>query len=167
MKWWWNCFSKCLARMNGYWDPEFKSSVEEIMDYQWYGDSLCLLSWWACTLNLDRGWIQGEGIGGQFLPCPPSPLAMSFPFNTIVMLGWCKPSRWRAFAHRMDRLSKGMPPLLPLIQSTWHCTSSYSYRHSLSTIYCHYKDQEMRIGLVRLRIVCHACFIPSMLGAMA
>ena len=26
--------SKCLARMKGYWGPEFESSVEEIMDYQ-------------------------------------------------------------------------------------------------------------------------------------
>ena len=25
--------SKCLARMKGYWDPEFKLRVEEIMDY--------------------------------------------------------------------------------------------------------------------------------------
>ena len=25
--------SKCLARIKGCWDPEFESSVEEIMDY--------------------------------------------------------------------------------------------------------------------------------------
>ena len=25
--------SKCLARMNGCWDPEIEPSVEEIMDY--------------------------------------------------------------------------------------------------------------------------------------
>ena len=25
--------SKCLARMKGYWGPEFEPSVEEIMDY--------------------------------------------------------------------------------------------------------------------------------------
>ena len=25
--------SKCLARMKGYWDPEFEPSVEEIVDY--------------------------------------------------------------------------------------------------------------------------------------
>ena len=37
--------SKCLARMKGCWDPEFKPSVEEIMDYRYnYGDSLSLLS---------------------------------------------------------------------------------------------------------------------------
>ena len=61
----------------------------------------------------------------------------------------------------MDRLSKGMPPLLSSIQST--CTSSYSYRHSLSTIYCRYEDQKVRIN-VQLTVVYHACFIPSMTG---
>ena len=25
--------SKCFARMKGYWDPEFESSVEEIVEY--------------------------------------------------------------------------------------------------------------------------------------
>ena len=56
-----------------------------------------------------------------------------------VLLGLCKPSRGWAFAHSIDRLSTGMPPLLSSIQST--CTSSYSYHHPLSTIYYCYKDQ--------------------------
>ena len=30
-----NTASKCLARMKGCWDPKFKPSVEEIMDYRW------------------------------------------------------------------------------------------------------------------------------------
>ena len=51
---WWNCcetVSKRLACMKGCWDPEFKPSVEEIVDYRWY--NMAILSvrffWWAHT----------------------------------------------------------------------------------------------------------------------
>ena len=66
MKWWWNddemndetydeiavkTYSKCLACMTGYLDPDFEPSVEEIMDYQYMAIlSVCFL-WRACTLG--------------------------------------------------------------------------------------------------------------------
>ena len=44
--------SKCLAWIKGCWDPEFKPSIEEIMDYRWY---MVILSvrflWRARTLG--------------------------------------------------------------------------------------------------------------------
>ena len=44
--------SNCLARMKGYWDPEFDPSIQEIMDYGWCMAilSVCFL-WRACTLG--------------------------------------------------------------------------------------------------------------------
>ena len=41
-----NTASKCLARMTGYWDPEFEPSIEEIvikLSMIIYGDSLSSL----------------------------------------------------------------------------------------------------------------------------
>ena len=58
--------SKCLARMKGYWDPEFKPSVEEIVDYQWYMAILSVHFLWRARILRDFPiqWSTWQVLGG-------------------------------------------------------------------------------------------------------
>ena len=83
---------------------------------------------------------------------------------------WGKSSRGQAFAHSIDDLVEGEDwdaSLLSSIQSA--CTSmqlQLSVVQLIHSTVAIYNDQGMRIN-VQLTFAYHACFIPTMLGALA